>query len=108
MSWQSGRLLRGARVVTTLSREMGLTHAEFFRTLPSAMGATSYRVDGDRVFAEDNNRRLIIRLDAQQERRIALLHIPYTWVHFDFEGYQPQEIDAFMAYFESRFQRGGG
>ena len=95
-------------MVTTLSREMGLTHAEFFRTLPSAMGDLGYRIEEEKVVAENKPYRLTIRLDSQQERRIALLRIPYTRVHFDFEGYQQEEIDAFMAYFESRFQRGGG
>lgn len=87
---------------------MGLTHSEFFRTLPAAMGELPYTVIDHQVQAHQDGKQLSIRLDPQQERRIALLRIPYTWVHFEFNDYSQSEIDQFMDYFNSRFQRGGG
>lgn len=87
---------------------MGLTHSEFFRTLPAAMGEHPYTVVDHQVQAHQGGKQLSIRLDPQQERRIALLRIPYTWVHLEFNGYSQNEIDQFMDYFNSRFQRGGG
>ena len=95
-------------MATTFSREMGLTHAEFFRTLPAAMGGQDYVVAGSRVSVENGDRRLTISLDPEGERRIALLRLPVTRVTFEFSGYTQQDIDAFMQRFERRFQRGGG
>ena len=93
---------------TTFSREMGLTHAEFFRTLPAAMGGQAYQVSGRCISVEDGDRRLTILLDPEGERRIALLRLPVTRVSFEFSRYTQQDIDAFMKRFERHFQRGGG
>ena len=95
-------------MATTFSREMGLTHAEFFRTLPAAMGGQTYVVSESRVSVEDDDRRLTILLDSEGERRIALLRLPVTRVSFEFSGYTQQDIDVFMKRFERHFQRGGG
>ena len=94
---------------TILEREMGVSHKDFFRTLPPAMGPFSYRLENQAVVAEHQGRHLRIELGPEQERRIALLHIPYTHVRFTFaDGFDTTAIDTFMKYFESRFQRGGG
>ena len=87
---------------------MGLTHAEFFRTLPAAMGDWPYRVEDKTVVAERDGGRLTISLGPQQERRIALMRVPNVDVQFVFDGFETDVIKAFMRYFESRFQRGGG
>ena len=92
----------------TVELEMGLDHAEFFRTLPSAMGNTAYTVRTNQVLVEQTGRQLTISLAPEQRRRIALLNLPYTTVRFDFQGYEQTAIDAFMDYFLSRYQRGGG
>ena len=87
---------------------MGLTHADFFRTLPSAMGQLNYQVKGYSITAGQNGKQLRIELGPQLERRIALLHIPYVNVRIIFQGYSDAETQAFLDYFDSRFQRGGG
>ena len=88
---------------------MGLSHGEFFRTLPSAMGDTPYRVEGGAVVADTGRgRSLRIELGPEGRRRIALLSVPVTEVRLSFEGYAPAEMEAFMTYFLSRYQRGGG
>lgn len=94
--------------VTELELDMGLTHAEFFRTLPAAMSGGEYRIEGSSVIAEQGEQRLRIALDPQTERRIALLSIPSTRVRFRFDNYSPAEVDAFMTQFHRHFQRGGG
>lgn len=115
MFWLSGRPWPGvesfAHTMNTvvLEREMGVSHNDFFRTLPSAMGSFSYRLEQHAVLAEHQGKRLRIELGPQQERRIALLRLPYTQVRFSFcDSFSQAEIDAFMTYFDSRFQRGGG
>ena len=95
-------------MTAVFERQMGLTHADFFRTLPAAMGRLTYRIEGQSVIAAHNGKQVRIQLGPQQERRIALLRIPYVNVQFAFDGYSEAETQAFLDYFDSRFQRGGG
>ena len=92
----------------TVHLEMGLTHAEFYRTLPAALGDRSYSIADSVVTLEENDRQVVIELGPESERRIALLRMPVTWVSLEFSNYQQTEIDAFMMHFQRHFQRGGG
>ncbi|MGQ7848369.1 hypothetical protein ACUNV4_27975 [Granulosicoccus sp. 3-233] len=92
----------------TYSREMGLTHADFWRLLPRAMGSHPYSVEGNRVVANVDNGKLEITIGPSQERRIALLRLPYSLVSFSFEGVTEAQQQAFKAHFDLHFQRGGG
>lgn len=87
---------------------MGLTHADFYRLVPSAMGEHPYRIEGMTVHGQISNGTVEITLGAQQERRIALLRIPYAAVSFHFRGVTQAEQAEFKEYFDLRFQRGGG
>ncbi len=90
------------------SAEMGLTHADFFRYLPSAMGQHLYRIEGNTVHGEIEQGRVEIIIGKQQERRIALMRIPYALVSFHFQGVTSEQQQRFKANFDLRFQRGGG
>jgi hypothetical protein len=87
---------------------MGITHSEFFRTLPAALAALPYTVQGHDVIIGEDTRRLVISLSSEGRRRIAALSLPTTQVLFTFSGYSSQDIDRFMARFDRAFQRGGG
>jgi hypothetical protein len=87
---------------------MGITHSEFFRTLPAALGLTPYAVQGHDVIIGEDTRRLVISLSSEGRRRIAALSLPTTQVHFTFSGCSPQDVEQFMARFDRAFQRGGG
>ena len=87
---------------------MGITHSEFFRTLPSALPGLPYTVQGNDAIVTDNARRLVISLSPEGRRRIAALSLPTTQVHFTFSGYSSDDIDRLMARFDRAFQRGGG
>ncbi len=90
------------------TREMGLTHREFFRLLPAALEGRPFSASESVVGVEEGSSRITITLEPQGERRIALLRIPFTRVTFDFSGYIEDEINAFMKRFERHYQRGGG
>lgn len=90
------------------ARDMGLTHADFFRYLPAAMGSHTYRIEGTTVHGEVNDGTVEIHIGAQQERRIALMCIPFAQVSFTFRGVSKEQQEAFKANFDLRFQRGGG
>ena len=94
--------------VVRFSRDMGITHGEFFRTLSSALPTLGYTVQGSDVIVSDDTRRLVIHLSPEGRRRIAALSLPTTQVHFTFSGYSPQDVEQFMARFDRAFQRGGG
>jgi len=87
---------------------MGITHSDFFRLLPKAMGDHSYTVNNNTVNADVDGGKLTINLGAQQERRIALMRIPFVIVSFDFDSIADEAIEAFVQHFDLHFQRGGG
>lgn len=90
------------------SREMGLTHDDFWRLLPRAMGEHEYDIQGDQVFAKVHEGKLTISLGPTQERRIALLCLPYSVVTFLFSGITKAQQLEFKAHFDLHYQRGGG
>lgn len=90
------------------SREMGLTHDDFWRLLPRAMGEHKYQRNGNEVSATLHGGCLSIHLGPPEVRRIALLHIPYSVVSFSFKDVDKQDQLAFKAHFDLHFQRGGG
>lgn len=90
------------------SREMGLTHDDFWRLLPKAMGEHRYDVQGDVVHAIVYDGTLKITLGPTQERRIALLRLPYSEVSFEFNDVAEEQQQAFKTHFDLHFQRGGG
>jgi len=89
-------------------REMGVTHSDFFRLLPRAMGEHSYEVVGTVVRGQVHAGTVEITIGEQQVRRIALMAIPFAEVKFTFRGVSAVEQEAFQSYFDLRFQRGGG
>ena len=94
--------------IIAYSREMGLTHADFWRLLPRAMGDHPYTVDANAVRATVDGGQLEITLGPPEERRIALLRLPYSVVSFTFTDVEETWQQAFKAHFDLHFQRGGG
>ena len=93
---------------TIIEKEMGLSHADFFRTIASALGTDDFERSENGVVSQDGGRRLEIVLGPQTERRIALLAIPRTMVTLAFSGYAKDEIDQAIVVFDRAFKRGGG
>ena len=95
-----------ARVI--IDKEMGITHAEFFRVMGRALENRNHRFSQTGVSIEDLGKSLEITLSEERERRIALMAIPATDVRLEFDGYSQEEIDATVTWFDRWFQRGGG
>jgi hypothetical protein len=91
-----------------ITREMGLTHQDFFRTLPKVLDDRAFQITDTTVTVWEAERRLMIFLSPQRERRIAMLRLPITEVSLHFVGYSELEVDRFMNRFARHFQRGGG
>jgi hypothetical protein len=91
------------------SLDMSITHADFFRLLPAAIVPYDSRVNGDSVEIFLEQRRVIITLGTEQQRRITgLLSLPRTQVGFAFEQFSDAQREAFMHRFDRYFHRGGG
>lgn len=92
----------------TIDKEMGITHAEFFRVMGRALNGRDHRFSETGVTIEDAGKKLTITLSEERERRIALMAVPATDVRLQFDGYSRVEIDDTAAWFDRWFQRGGG
>jgi hypothetical protein len=92
----------------SFTRELGLTHDEFFRFLPPAISPHRFTVREDTVRIAAGDRTVTIELGPQQHRSIASLRLPYLKASFAFIGFSAEERAAFMSRFERYFQRGGG
>ena len=94
--------------VIEIKRELGVTHAMFFRSLAQLPEGwvTEVRADGATLAYKSGT--IDIDLDEQCERRIALMRIPYTPANFRYQGLTGVEQEQFQARFDLTFQRGGG
>jgi len=90
------------------SREMAVTHKDFFRILPRAMGDHSYTIDGLTVHAAIDEGSVTIKIGAQQVRRIALMAIDYCEVEYKFDDLTQEQVERFKNRFELYYRRGGG
>ncbi len=91
-----------------VEKEMAVTHGDFFRTLPRALGTRAYRKIGAKVTHIDGDKRLEITLGPERTRRIAQLSVPVTDVTLEFSGYTEAEAAAALKLFDRMFQKGGG
>ena len=109
--WPPGRRWRGAKVTegcVTVTKEMAVTHADFFRTLPSVFPNRDYNVQGATVFRHRNGGTLEIKLGPESIRQIALLNLPQTLVTLTFTGYSEAQCIELIEQFDKCFQRAGG
>ena len=87
-------------------KEMGITHRDFVRLLPRAVGRDDFELAGGTISLVDGAKSLEITLSAESERHIASVTLPVTNVRFAFTGYD--DAAAEMAHIDFHFQRGGG
>jgi hypothetical protein len=91
-----------------IEKEMGITHAEFFRNIPRVIGTDDYSKTADRVSVQSGDKGLEISIAEEGERRIALFVLPVTRVTLTFKGYAKAEVTSTIEAFDRAFQRGGG
>lgn len=98
----------GGEKTKVVEKEMAVTHADFFRTLPKALGTGAYKKTSAKVTLMDGGKRLEITLGPERTRKIAQLSVPVTDVTLEFSGYTGAEAEAALKLFERMFQKGGG
>jgi len=89
-------------------RDMGCTEAEWLGWLPAAVGACSWRHEGNQADIEIPPGRLTVQWKVQPPRVIALMRMPVLRVNFVFSGLDAEQRFAFMKRFDLYMQRGGG
>ena len=89
--------------------EMGFSHGELLRGLPSAVHPYNITKQSDRVYlVQREHRTARIHLSPERVRAIASISLPITDVEITFENFTEQEYEAFMDRFRRYLQRGGG
>lgn len=92
----------------TLTREMGITHADLFRLLPVALGQSDYQFTEDTITVYYTGYSVHIRISPQRVRRLGALALPVTKLEFQFNGFSEDVVKRFMDRFERCYHRGGG
>lgn len=88
--------------------EMTISHTEFFRTLPAAMGTIPFSVAGNEISADWSGGNLKITLSEEGRRNFGPIPLPVTHVEIRFDGFGDSERLAFLKRFDSYYRRGGG
>jgi len=89
-------------------KEMSITRDDFLRILGGAFDKVATRIDGEQITVDEGRGRLIITLTAAGERKIGLIALPVMHVRLELDGYDADEAESVLAYFDRSFQRGGG
>ena len=93
----------------TVSKEMGLTYSEFFRSLSQLPGGWVHETYSDGATLKYADGTINISLGPQKERRLsALVKIPFMEVIFKYVDLSEAEIGRFQSRFDLTFHRGGG
>ncbi len=93
---------------TTVTRDMGMTHQDFYRLFPAVANGAAWRSVDNRVTLAHASGPIVIELEPQGLRKIAGLTLPTTVVRFKFPEQDGATIERFMARFDQSFRRGGG
>ena len=90
-------------------REMGYSLAEFLHVAQQSFaGKASLRSVEDGVCVETATGRLTLRVLESFQRRLGLMELPVSRVHFAFEGMGERQIQQWLGVLERTFHRGGG
>ncbi len=96
----------------TLQREMTISHSDFFRILPKALGKLRYQRQNNiiTVYIDDDGieGEIIISLSKERIRKIASLNLPVTDVTFQQENITEKKKIEFFKHFDRAYHRGGG
>lgn len=95
--------------MTVVTKQMGITHAEFARLLPRALDANTFSGHAPHYDVTlQAGGTVAIDLGPESERRIALMRIASTPVTLTFSDVSDDAKAAFLERFDRAYQRGGG
>ena len=91
-----------------IKRQMTITHYDFFRILPKALGSNNYIIDGCVITCQDAHCFMRIILSPERRWVVAGLELPVTDVEITINGCDDREANQVLKRFERSFQKGGG
>jgi hypothetical protein len=90
-------------------KEMGITHSEFFNTLPELLHDIPYQHIKDTIRFQLRGMAVEINLEPEQVRELGLsVRLPVTVVNLSFYGCSEDEANLFIKHFNLKFMKGGG
>jgi hypothetical protein len=92
----------------TQTHEMQGTLHECLRELVSALGHRDFELSGDVIVARDENKRYILSLSYEGNRKLGSLDLPMTHVECHCVGCTEAEAAAFQADLSKHLMRAGG
>ena len=93
---------------TRLTREMSITHRDFFRLLPRAVNGAPVTRRGNQADIATGAGQVRITLAPESVRKLGLMEFPVTQITIEFNGFSQTQQAAFLARFDLAYQRGGG
>jgi hypothetical protein len=92
-----------------VSKEMGITHKEFYAELSRLLDGASYQHTNNTITFQFKCKKLEIILAPEGIRQLGQsLSLPVTFVTFHFVDFTDEEINVFIRHFNLIFMKGGG
>ena len=93
----------------TISKQMGVSHKEFFYFLGKAIQGADYEVRDNLVIIPRASGHVEITISEEKLRVLSpIVQLPYTDVEVRFRDVPEADREAFLFRFKWCFQRGGG
>ena len=92
----------------TFKREMTISHHDFFRILPKALGSYLYQQHENVISVTLDKGEIVISLSKERVRKIASLSLPITDVTFQINNVAEMSKNDFFKQFNRAYHRGGG
>ena len=87
---------------------MTISHQDFRRLLPKALGGIPVAEKGQRFTVETENGEVTILLGPEEVRKLASLALPRTLVSIDLSSHSQEQAEKFIRRFDLAYQKGGG
>jgi len=89
-------------------REMTISHNDFFRILPKAIGSHQFQQANNVITVSLSEGEICISLSKERVRHIGSLALPVTHVTFQIKNVAENTKKEFFKHFDRAFHRGGG
>lgn len=95
--------------LTTVKKEMGITHNEFYTELANLLDGIPYQQTDDTITFQVNGKKVEITLEVEGFRLLGKsVRLPVTPVTLRFFDFSEDEQDIFLRRFNIKFMKGGG
>ncbi len=87
---------------------MAISHRDFFRILPKAIGSRQFQHKDNIITVFVDEGEICITLSKERIRKIASLSLPITELTFQIKNVAKNTKDEFFKRFDRAYHRGGG